>query len=85
MLPSLQRDYLTRPDLERRVLRLVRREYPSVNFVPVVRDGERYRLENAVRPAAPYTDVNLVFSGFRVVLDGKATNEPRVTLTDYTQ
>ena len=77
VLPSLQRDYLIRPRLRERVLRSVRRQNPKMYFATAVRDGERYRLEDAVEPGTPsYTDVNLVLSEFRVFLAGKAENEP---------
>ncbi len=85
VLPSLQRDYLTRSTLEKRVLRLVRQQHPTIDFESAVRDGERYSLNDPVQPAPLHTDVNLILSDLRVVLAGKATDEPRVTLAVHTQ
>jgi len=85
VLPALQRDYLTRPDLEERVLRLVREQNPTIIFLPAVPNGDRYILDDTVQPVAPYTDINLVLSEFSVVFAGKAKDDPRVTLTVHTQ
>jgi hypothetical protein len=85
VLPALQRDYLTRSDLEERVLRLVRQENPTINFVPAVPDGDRYSLGKTAQPGGAYTDVNLVLSELRVLFAGKAKDDPRVTLTVHTQ
>lgn len=85
VLPSLQRDYLTKPHLTERVLRLTRQQTPSIKFAPAVRDDERYRLNNLVQAEAPYTDANLVLSELRVLLAGKAEDDPRVRLTVRTQ
>ena len=85
MLPSLQGDYLTKSLLEGRVLRLLRQQNPTINFAPAVQDGERYSLQNPLQPGEPYTDVNLVLSELRVLLAGKAEDDPRVRLTVSTQ
>lgn len=80
VLPSLQRDYLIEPRFEERVLRRLHRQNPDYHFSRAVRDGGRYRLEEAVASGARYTDVNLVLSEFQVFLAGKAENEPQVGL-----
>ncbi len=85
VLPSLQRDYLTRSTLEKRVPRLVRQQHPTIDFESAVRDGERYSLNDPVQRAPLHTDVNLILSDLHVVLAGKATDEPRVKLTVHTQ
>jgi hypothetical protein len=85
VLPALQRDYLTRSHLEERALRIVREQNPTINFQPAVANGDRYSLGKAAQPGGPYTDVNLVLSELRVLLAGKAKDDPRVTLTVHTQ
>jgi len=85
VLPALQRDYLTRSDLGERVLRILREQNPTINFLPAVPNGDRYSLGRTAQSGGPYTDVNLVLSELSVLFAGKAENDPRVTLTVQTQ
>ena len=85
VLPSLQRDYLTKPHLEERVLRHVRQQKPTINFAPAIRDGDRYRFRTPRQDGAPYTDVNLALTELRILLTGVAADDPRVGLTVSTQ
>jgi hypothetical protein len=81
VLPTLQREYLSNAELEQRALRLVRLQLPASNFIPAEPDGDRYRLVTQEGNGAPYSDVNLVLSDFRVQLEGKAENDPKVALS----
>jgi len=85
VLPALQRDYLTRSDLEERTLRLVRQRNPAISFMPAASEGNRYRLVAKEKLKGPYTDVNLVLSDLRVQFEGKAKNDPKIALTVHTQ
>lgn len=85
VLPALQRDYLTRSDLEARTLRLVRQRNPAIRFMPAVSEGNRYRLVAKETLKRPYTDVNLVLSELRVQFVGKAKNDPKIALKVHTQ
>ena len=85
VLPALQRDYLTRSDLEERTLRLVRQRNPAISFMPAASEGNRYRLVAKEKLKGPYTDVNLVLSDLRVQFTGKAKNDPKIALIVHTQ
>ena len=85
VLPTLQREYLTNTDLQQRALRLVRLQVPATNFIPAEPDGDRYRLVTQESTGASYSDVTLVLSDFRVQLEGKAQNDPKVALSIYVQ
>ena len=85
VLPALQRDYLTRSDLEERALRLVRQRNPAISFMPAASEGKRYRLVAKEELKGPYTDVNLVLSDLRVQFTGKAKNDPKIALIVHTQ
>jgi hypothetical protein len=85
VLPALQRDYLNNADLEERALRLVRQLIPDTTFMPAEPDGNRYRLLTTEDTGASYSDVNLVLSDLRVHFEGKAENDPNVTLTVHTR
>lgn len=85
VLPALQRGYLANADLEKRALRLARRQIPATHFVPAEPDGDRYRPVTTGDTRVSYTDVNLVLSDLRVQFAGKAENDPNVRLTVYTQ
>lgn len=63
----------------------MREQNPTINFLPAVANGDRYSLGKVAQPGGPYTDVNLVLSELRVLLAGKAKDDPRVTLTVRTQ
>jgi len=85
VLPNLQREYLSNTDLQQRALKLVRLQIPDINFIPAEPDGDRYRLVTQEGTEASYSDVTLVLSDFRVQLDGKAKNDPKVALSIYVQ
>ena len=85
VLPDLRNNYLTSADLEERALRLVRRQFPSIDFVPAEPDGDRYRFAAKENTGTSYSDVNLVLSDFRVQLVGKAENDPNLTLSIHTR
>jgi hypothetical protein len=85
VLPDLQNNYLTNADLENRALRLVRRQFPSINFVTAEPDGERYRFVTEENTGTSYSDVNLVLSDFHVQLAGKAKNDPNLRLSIHTR
>jgi hypothetical protein len=85
VLPTLQREYLGNTDLQQRALRLVRLQIPATNFIPAEPDGDRYRLVTQEGTGAFYSDVTLVLSDFRVQLEGKAENDPKVALLIYVQ
>jgi hypothetical protein len=85
VLPALQRDYLTRSDLEERTLRLVRQRNPAISFMPAASEGNRYRLVAKEKLKGPYTDINLVLSDLRVQFVGKAKNDPKIALIVHTQ
>ena len=85
VLPTLQREYLSNADLQQRALRLVRLQVPATNFIPAEPDGDRYRLVTQESTGASYSDVTLVLSDFRVQLEGKAENDPKVALSIYVQ
>jgi len=85
VLPTLQREYLSNAELEQRALRLVHLHVPDPNFVPAEPDGDRYRLVTKGSTGASYSDVTLVLADFRVQLEGKAENDPKVALSIYTR
>ena len=85
VLPTLQREYLTKTDLQNRALRLVHLQVPDINFILAESDGDRYRLVTQQNTGASYSDVTLVLSDFRVQLEGKAENDPKVALSIYVQ
>ena len=85
VLPTLQREYLTNTELQKRALRLVHLRVPDINFIPAESDGERYRLVTQENTGASYCDVTLVLSDFSVQLEGKAENDPKVALSIYVQ
>jgi hypothetical protein len=85
VLPTLQREYLSNTDLQQRALRLVRLRVPTTNFISAEPDGDRYRLVAQESTGAAYSDVTLVLSDFRVELEGKAENDPKVALSIYAQ
>jgi hypothetical protein len=85
VLPTLQRRYFTRADLEERTLRLVRQRNRAISFIPAASAGNRYCLVTNETPEGPYSDVNLVLSDLRVEFTGKAKNDPKIALRVRTQ
>ena len=85
VLPSLQHDYLTNANLEERALRLAGRQFPSIDFITAEPDGDRYRLVKNDPSGASYSDVSLVLSDFHMQLEGKAENDPNLSLSIFTQ
>jgi hypothetical protein len=85
VLPTLQRSYLARSDLEERTLRLARQRNPAIRFMPAASAGHRYRLVAGENLNGAYTDVNLVLSDLRVQFLGKARNDPKIALTVHTK
>ena len=85
ILPALQREYLSNKELQQRALRLVHLQRPATNFIPAEPDGDRYRLFTQQGTEASYSDVTLVLSDFRVQMEGKAKNDPKVALSIYVQ
>lgn len=85
VLPTLQRDYLSNSELEQRALKLIRAQIPDTKFIPTEPEGDRYRFTMQENIGASYSDVTLVLSDFRVQLEGKAENDPKVALSIYAQ
>jgi len=78
VLPGLQRDYLESPVLQARALQSLHSASTVSRFVPADWNGTRYAPVDTA--SSPVTDVNLVLALFSVSLNGKAKDDPRLSL-----
>lgn len=79
-LQDIQDDYLTKENLEKRALRLVRRNIPDVKIIPVEPEEDRYRFVENHFSETKYSDINLLLTSLNIRLEGKREDQPKVAL-----
>lgn len=77
VLPEIKEDYLARTALQSRALQIARIHGNEVIYEPAVWNGERYVLTDSEKLV---TDTNLVLKTMNIALNGKAKDDPVLTL-----
>ena len=77
MLPDIKENYLAKPVLQRRALQVAGTQGNQINYEPAAWNGERYVLTDS---AELITDINLVLKSMKITLDGKAKDDPVLSL-----
>lgn len=80
VMPDLTQDYLANRMLQERALQTVQELDTEINFVPATWNNERYIPDKAATSVSTATDINLVLTSMSVSLNGKAENDPNVSL-----
>jgi hypothetical protein len=78
VLPDIKQDYLTRTSLQGRALQIARMQGTEIDFEQAVWNGERYVLTDSVKLIS---DANLVLKTMNISLNGKAKDDPSLTLS----
>lgn len=79
-LQDIQDDYLTKNNLEKRAIRVVRRNIPDVKIIPVEPDEDRYRFVENHFSETKYSDINLLLTSLNIRLEGKREDQPKASL-----
>ena len=77
VLPDIKENYLAMPVLQRRALQIARTQGNEINYEPAAWNGERYVLTDSTELI---TDTNLVLKSMNITLNGKANDDPVLTL-----
>lgn len=77
VLPDIKENYLAKPVLQGRALQIARMQGNEINYEPAAWNGERYVLTDSVELV---TDTNLVLKTLNISLNGKANDDPVLTL-----
>jgi len=77
ILPDIKRDYLTSTALQGRALQIARLQDTEIDFEPAAWNGERYVLTDSIKLI---TDTNLALTTMNLSLNGKAEDDPLLTL-----
>lgn len=85
VLPRIKREILSGQALQSRALRLVREQEPGIVFTPVARTANGYVVSGSRQIGIQYSDVNLVLRELRILLSGKAEDDPTLVLSVQTE
>jgi hypothetical protein len=77
ILPDIKQDYLTSTALQGRALQIARLQDTEIDFEPAAWNGERYVLTDSIKLI---TDTNLALTTMNISLNGKAEDDPLLTL-----
>ena len=77
VLPDIKENYLVMPVLQRRALQIARTQGNEIKYEPAAWNGERYVLTDSEELI---TDTNLVLKSMNITLNGKADDDPVLTL-----
>jgi hypothetical protein len=77
ILPNIKQELLTSTAIQNRALQIIRKQDTEINFEPALWNGERYVLTDSNELI---TETNLTLSNLNISLNGKAKEDPYLSL-----